>query len=50
MVMCTGYPVMVVVVVVVVKEVTTADADAIMPLITADDDMAFDCCIVYAIK
>jgi len=47
--MCTGYPVMEVVVV-VAKEVATTDANAIMPLITEDDDMAADCCIAYAIK
>jgi hypothetical protein len=38
------------VVVVAVKEDATTEANAMMPLITRNDDMALDCCIVHARK
>jgi len=43
MVMYTGYPVVMVVVVAI--ETATTEADATIPLIVLEDDMAFACCI-----
>lgn len=43
MVMCTGYPVMMVVV--VATEVATTKANATIPLNVVEDDMACACCI-----
>ena len=43
MVMCTGYPVVMVVVVAI--ETATTKADATIPIIVVEDDMVFACCI-----